>query len=92
MSKSYKHTPYCGDNKGTKKKRFAWKRVRQWQKENPDFLLQGGDYKKLYCSYDICDYYWIETWAEYWKNYQEIYDNPNQEETYRKWYKYYKGK
>ena len=39
MSKSYKKNPWCGENKGTAKKRQAWKKVRQWQKEHPDVLL-----------------------------------------------------
>lgn len=61
MSRSYKKTPWCGDSKGTAKKRQAWKKVRQWQKEHPDVLLQDRDYKKIYETYDICDYGWITT-------------------------------
>ena len=46
MSRSYKKTPWCGDKKGTQKKRQAWKVVRQWLKDNPDIALKGGQYKK----------------------------------------------
>ena len=105
MSRSYKKTPWCGDHKGTQKKRQAWKKVRQWQKDNPDILLQGGAYKKIYETWDICDYGWVTTWEEYWRSCWEWYyyalehysnstknKKPDQKEEYRHWYKYHKGK
>lgn len=55
MSKSYKKTPYCTDHRArtTKKmKRCANKTVRQFTEVIP----RGTSYKKLFCSYDICDY------------------------------------
>lgn len=56
MSRSYKKTPYCGDPKSKDAKRAANKRVRIHLKDM-DNNLSGSCYKKLYDSYDICDYY-----------------------------------
>ena len=65
MSRSYKHTPYAGDRKKKWAKRQANKRLRR-KKLTHD--LQHKSYKKDFCSYDICDYYTIET-----KNFEEYY-------------------
>ena len=54
MSRSYKHTPYCGDRKNKYMKRYANKRVRQRLKNN-DYLPTAAEYKKMFESYDICD-------------------------------------
>lgn len=101
MSRSYKKTPYCGDNKGKDKKRMANKKVRMFLK-NLDHELKYGDYKKIYESYDICDFYLSETWEEYWewclRHYYEWNSTgitmpfPNKKEEYRNWYKTYKMK
>lgn len=66
MSRSYKKSTYCVDQKGKIKKRFANKRVRQWLKDNPNIKLNKGDFKKLYESYDICDYSFYNSWESYW--------------------------
>ena len=103
MSRSYKKTPWAGDKKGTEKKRIAWKAVRQYLKEHPDEVLIGNNYKKLYPSYDICDYGWMRTWEEYWSRCQQFYEErvskgwenqtpPNKDEEYRRWLKYYHSK
>ena len=67
----YKKTPWCGDHKGKSKKRIANHHVRNWFKRNPDAILPPGAYKKIYCSWDICDYGWIHTWEDYWNDCQE---------------------
>lgn len=53
MSRSYKK-PYIKDNGRSKKeaKRFANKVVRKYK----DIIPNGKSYRKLYCSYNICDY------------------------------------
>lgn len=101
MSRTYKKTPYCGDNKGKIKKRMANKKVRMFLK-NFDEILKYNEYKKISESYNVCDYYWIETWESYWnrciKNYYEWnhtgikMDYPDKEKEYRYWYKCYKMK
>ena len=63
MSRSYKHSPICTDytRKHTKfAKRQANIRVRRSRG-----LYNGGNYKKLYCSWDIHDYcsYWTKNKA-----------------------------
>lgn len=103
MSRSYKKHSWCGDHKGTGKKRTAWKTVRQWQKDHPDILLQGGAYKKIYETWEICDYGWTMTWEQYWAScikWHEhdmnrgwgAYKELNEKEEYRYWYKHYKAK
>lgn len=100
MSKSYKKTPYCGDTKGKEKKRIANHKVRQYLRSNEDTVLRGGAYKRLYNTWDICDFYWIADWEEYWFNCLESYYNrghlyreePDYEEEFRRWWKYYKRK
>ena len=54
MSRSYKHTPRCGERKGTIKKRIANHVVRR-KKLRTDFPQYAG-YRKLYERWDICDY------------------------------------
>lgn len=76
MSRSYKHTPYAGERKRKWAKRQANKRFRR-KKLTHD--LQHKSYKKDYCSYDICDYYWIET-----KNFEEYYKS-----CVSRWYKWH---
>lgn len=101
MSRSYKKTPYCGDNKGTENKRNAWKKVRSWLKNNPEEVISGGNYKKLYETWDICDYYWICSWQSFWENEIELWKRfdepkgkpfPNEKECYQKWVTTYKTK
>lgn len=103
MGHSYKHTPYSGDHKGKIKKRFANKKVRSLLKDE-DVILSNSDYKKVYCQYDICDFYTIRPWNEYWQSclihdawMKQHFPNkdiaePNDEEEYKKWYKWFKMK
>ena len=103
MSRSYKNTPWCGDRKGKDKKRMANKKVRSLLR-NLDYELQNSDYKKAYSQYDICDFYSITSWEEYWQLCLKRYEwekqhfpkvkikEPIEEEEYRKWYKWYKMK
>ncbi|MCT4584441.1 MAG: hypothetical protein N4A54_05895 [Peptostreptococcaceae bacterium] len=62
MSRSYKKTPVLkdsGDNKWVK--RQASKSVRRYKY----IIKSGSSYKKLYCSYNICDYRFFRPWAVY---------------------------
>lgn len=58
MSRSWKHTPYCGDRKNRFAKRAANKRLRAQKLVHN---LQHKQYRKLTESYGIRDYYSIET-------------------------------
>ena len=99
MSRSYKKASYCGDKKGKDKKRIANHAVRNYLKDINKVLSKGG-FKKVFCSYDICDYWWLQSWEEYWedclrgyKEHPEWYKQPpNKKEEYRSWYKSYKMK
>lgn len=54
MSRSKRKYPIVKCEKSCKTgKRFANRRVRRYK----GFISNGKDYKRLYCSWDICDYY-----------------------------------
>lgn len=62
MSRSYKKTPYTGEVRNKKKgKRFASHKVREWLKQHPYETIQNSEFKKIYPSWDICDYGWVMT-------------------------------
>ena len=98
MSRSYKHTPYCGDRKSKDMKRFANKRVRQRLKHS-DYLPVAAEYKRMFESYDICDFctceysfeeyylrevnFWYQ-WYQYWGD-----SFPNREECWNDYCKYF---
>ena len=97
MSRSYKRTPYCGDNKGKTKKRFANKKLRMKMRDHEYELAKGGAYRKVTESWEICDYYWIMTWKDYWamciRQWQRYGgEYPNKKEEYRYWLKWYRNK
>jgi hypothetical protein len=102
MSRSYKKTPWCGDHKGKVKKRLANKSVRAQLKENPDFNPKGGMFKKLYCSWNICDYGWITPWEEYWESCLRQHaewvrrgwndEEPDRQKEYQRWLRFYHNK
>ena len=54
MARSYKKTPgWCDRNPFMK--RYANKRIRQLHRRGGE-IPDGGRYKRLTCSYDICDW------------------------------------
>ena len=61
MSRSYKKNPYCCAAKNRQGKRDSNRKVRNYN----FFLSSGSSYKKLYCSYDICDYKMFGNFKEY---------------------------
>ena len=96
MSRSYKKHPWCCDTKGKDDKRNANKKVRSRLKD-PNYVLKGSDYKKVFESYDICDYKWMETWESFWAREWRYYykwggKKPGYKDCYRTWLKFYKRK
>ncbi len=98
MSKSYKHTPYAGQQKNRYMKKLANRKVRRMLK-NPDISLSYKSYKKAFESWDICDYYHkafsfnkyyhrqINRWYQ-WHNRNEK-ESPSEDEIreqYKRWY------
>ena len=78
MSRSYKHTPYSGErNKFSKNQ--ANRRVRR---NKMDLNLPKGGYKKIYCSWEICDYWdgfisadeYYATEVKYWYSWRHKYE------------------
>lgn len=104
MSRSYKKSNYCGDKKDKELKRLANHRVRQRLKNNLDYTPKPGDFKRMFESWEICDYGWLCSWEEYWNRQCEWYycdhakrwfgnqDPPDYAEEYRIWHRYYKMK
>ena len=80
MSRSYKHTPYCGLKKDKFFKNYANRRLRR---RKLDHDLQHKSYKKDFGSWEICDYYEIET-----KNFEEYYKSCVQywRDNHNRWY------
>lgn len=65
MSHSYKHTPRCGDMKSKYMKGYANRVVRRKRLE--EGLPQFGGYRKMFQSWDICDYETVgETFEQYY--------------------------
>lgn len=102
ISRSYKRTPYCGDSKSKFAKRQANRRVRRRLKNIED-RLNNKTYRKVYNSWNICDYYWIiPTFEQYYQEeirtwyirqtygYHDSY--PSRKEAKKEYYKYYKRK
>ncbi len=76
MSRSYKKFPICKDHARTSKdcqkpKTFANHAVRRY------LGISGGKagYKKLYCSWNICDYRFYSCKSE--KKFKALWDNGN---------------
>ena len=67
MSRSYKKHAYCGDKKDKELKRMANHKVRQYLKRNPEVTLKPSQFKRLFESWEICDYGWLCDWEEYWQ-------------------------
>lgn len=88
MSRSYKKHPCCKDkNKGMKQ--IANRRVRRGKYNIPS----GKSYKKYFCSYDICDYIFYQSFSEFIESYKRCHnDNKTSKELYRIWYRFYKMK
>ena len=63
MARSYKKTPIVKDS-STGMKTIANRKVRRMLKRRIT-LANGNAYRKLVCSYDICDWAFRETWLEY---------------------------
>jgi hypothetical protein len=96
MSRSYKKHPVCTDHHDKWRKKLANKLVRR-QSE----LYQNNSYKKLYDSWDICDYKFYTSFTEYWticlRNWERFgksygLSQPNKQYEYRQWLKWYKSK
>lgn len=102
MSRSYKKNPYYKDhNRGMKQ--CANRTVR-----NTFDVPNGNAYKKVFCSYDISDYSFHESWKSRRRQYEQdlqTYLNggerrcrwhdslPNEEDySYHDWYKTYRMK
>lgn len=96
MSRSYKKNPIIKDkNKGMKQ--IANKKVRH-HKGN---IANGNAYKKLFSSYDICDYSFRETYEEYLQQAESkekavlhgvLGEHHLENFSYRNWFKTFKMK
>ena len=56
MSRSRKKSHVSKDHPSKNMKRFANKRVRQLLKRKPEEVLNYKQYRKVFQSYDLCDY------------------------------------
>ena len=66
MSRSYKHTPRAGGTKDKFFKKYANHRVRRLPID--EYPLNYKSYKKVICSWNICDYETVGTsFEQYWE-------------------------
>lgn len=103
MSRSYKKTPYCGDQSN---KRYGKKRanvvVRRRLNKDLDFDANNSLYKRIYEQWEICDYYSIKTFYDYLRYFRynsedDLYysitnHSYTKEQLYEKWCSFYKRK
>jgi hypothetical protein len=69
MSHSYKKTPYCS----CKKNKFAKNQANRKIRRNKDELYQNREFRKVYDSWDICDYGEVGiSFEEYWRHIEAI--------------------
>ena len=94
MSRSYKHTPRCGDTKNKFFKKYANRRVRRLPID--EHLLNNKSYKKVTCSWNICDYETVGTsfeqhWRDLIKRWQGKYDlpYPDRDEAYQEYCRWF---
>jgi len=64
MSRSYKKTPYAGQKKSKFDKNYSNKCIRQTE-TNRVKLPDGNAYKKVYETWNICDFGWVTTWHDF---------------------------
>ena len=94
MSRSYKRVPCCKDhNRGMKKT------ANRYVRRNHLAVPSGMAYKKLFCSWDICDYKFLESFSAYKYSYRRWasasrhnHRKHSDKELYRRWYRDYKMK
>lgn len=88
MSRSYKHKPWLRERNKRDQKRQAAKKVRHTGE-----LPRHMGYKRVYESWNICDFELRETWPEYLDSFKWIYGRePTEEEKKnlrQEWEKYY---
>ena len=85
MSRSYKKNPFYKD-KSRGMKTVANRKIRRQRNNIPN----GKAYQKFFCSYDISDFCFRKTFAEYCAN--KIAWGQSDSIDYRRWYKLYKRK
>lgn len=94
MSRSYKKSPVCTDHNtpGTRwAKRQAAKAVRRYN----DCIDDGKSYRKVYCSWNICDYRFYQTRKQAikeWENNERLQSRFSQEKILNNWEKFYRKK
>ena len=105
MSRSFKHTPRCGDNKSNGFKTI-FNRLERRRPVDEDSCAprMRSEYKKRHSTWTICDYERVGcSFEEYWQEQMKWYkigetrgwrnnEKPDRKECYRRWYKHYKRK
>lgn len=99
MSRSYKHTPYCGMKKDQFFKKYSNRKLRHNKNYEDDENLQYSQYKKKTDTWSICDYdeigttnfqkyyerqlYLHEVYKQIFSHYKE--DPPTRKECWKEW-------
>lgn len=67
MSRSYKRTPVLQDTYGCKTKKWSKRQASKAVRRYINYIANGSAYKKIYCTWNICDYRMREPWNVYTK-------------------------
>lgn len=90
MSRSYRKHPFIADRNPFLKKMFN-RRLRRKSNKIPFDMPNGGRYKRLNDSYDICDFsIGYRTYQEFYDNFRDGFDSDNECKSY--WKRNYKCK
>ncbi len=98
MSRSYRKQPVWKDRATRGGKTAANRRLRKKLKQNYELNLQNKSYRKIYDSWDICDYCSLidNDFEKYYRKYlifcRGMNNPPTRKEVYKQWIKWYKGK
>lgn len=71
MSRSYKKTPVIKDSGLKSSANKSAKQIANRTVRRKKYIPNGGGYKKIYCSWNICDYRFMQTEAKFkqrWDN------------------------
>ena len=95
MSRSHKKTPRYGDINKKSVRTLANNCVRAKLKDNPDCISfsKSNAYRKLFDSYNICEFNYFCDWSSYWghiQNQAKQYGLPvDMKKSYKFWIKHY---
>ncbi|OCT16865.1 hypothetical protein A8709_00685 [Paenibacillus pectinilyticus] len=94
MSRSYKKSPVCTDHTSPRTK-WAKRQAAKAVRRHDGFIENGRSYRKLFCSWNICDYRFYQTKEKAvfeWEKDVRLQSGFSKERMLRNWEKFYRRK